>query len=218
MTEPEKAVWVEIKNVVGALKDIASTIASHDGNIVHIEQLGSGETVHLYLEIAGACDLYKLVEEIENLDVTVETSTVPTFYQVYGKRVIVVGGGAQVSEVAKGAISEADRHNIRGEKISVDTIPLIGEAEIAEAVRAVSRLQRAKVLILAGSLMGGEIKKAAQEIQEHGIKVVSLKMAGSVPQVADLVVSDPIQAGVMAVMSIADTASFSIDKQKGKIY
>ncbi|MEA1924780.1 MAG: DUF5612 domain-containing protein [Candidatus Altiarchaeota archaeon] len=218
MSEPEKAVWVEIRNVVGALKDIASTIASHGGNIVLIEQLGSGETVHLYLEITGSGDLDKLVEEIDGLEVTVETSTVPTFYQVYGKRVIVVGGGAQVSEVATGAISEADRHNIRGEKISVDTIPLVGETEIAEAVRAVARLQRAKVLILAGSLMGGEIKRAVQEIQERGIKVVSLNMAGSVPEVADLVVSDPIQAGVMAVMSIADTARFSIDKQKGKIY
>ncbi len=218
MVKPEKAVWVEIKNIVGALKDIASTIASHEGNISHIEQIGSGETVHLYLEIEGVGDLDKLVDEIDGLEVTVETNTVPTFYQVYGKRVIVVGGGAQVSEVATGAISEADRHNIRGEKISVDTIPLVGEDEIAEAVRAVARLQRARVLILAGSLMGGEIKNAVREVQERGIRVVSLNMAGSVPEVADLVVSDPIQAGVMAVMSIADTASFSIDKQKGRRY
>ena len=47
---------------------------------------------------------------------------------VFGKRVIVVGGGAQVAQVALGAVSEADRHNLRGERISVDTIPLVGEA------------------------------------------------------------------------------------------
>ena len=35
-------------------------------------------------------------------------------------------------------------------------------------------------------------------------------MAGSVPDVADLVVSDPVQAGVMAVMAVADTAKFDI--------
>ena len=46
----------------------------------------------------------------------------------------------------QGAISEADRHNIRGEKISVDTIPLVGEQALAEAVRAASRLPRARVL------------------------------------------------------------------------
>ena len=55
---------------------------------------------------------------------------------IYGKRVIIIGGGAQVGQVAIGAISEADRHNIRGERISVDTIPLVGEQAIADAVRA----------------------------------------------------------------------------------
>jgi len=39
---------------------------------------------------------------------------------IYGKRIIIIGGGAQVGQVALGAISEADRHNIRGERISVD--------------------------------------------------------------------------------------------------
>jgi energy-converting hydrogenase B subunit Q len=41
-------------------------------------------------------------------------------------------------------------------------------------------------------------------------------MAGSVPEAADLVVSDPLEAGVMAVMLVADTATFSIDKVRGK--
>ena len=76
---------------------------------------------------------------------------------VFGKRVIVVGGGAQVAQVALGAVSEADRHNLRGERISVDTIPLVGEANIAAAVRAVADLPRARLLVLAGSIMGGDI-------------------------------------------------------------
>ena len=50
---------------------------------------------------------------------------------IFGKRVIIIGGGAQVGQVAVGAISEADRHNIRGERISVDTIPLVGEEPLA---------------------------------------------------------------------------------------
>ena len=78
---------------------------------------------------------------------------------IYGKRVIIVGGGAQVGQVAVGAVSEADRHNIRGERISVDTIPLVGEQDLAAAVRAVARLPRARVLVLAGSIMGGTITR-----------------------------------------------------------
>ena len=85
--------------------------------------------------------------------------------RVFGKRVIVVGGGAQVAQVALGAVSEADRHNLRGERISVDTIPLVGEENIAAAVRAVADLPRARLLVLAGSIMGGDISVAAEELR-----------------------------------------------------
>jgi energy-converting hydrogenase B subunit Q len=141
-----------------------------------------------------------------------------TLGQIFGKRVIVIGGGAQVAQVNLGAVTEADRHNLRGERISVDTIALVGEKTIADAVRAVADLPRAHILVLAGSLMGGEITEAVQELQAVGIPVISLNMAGSVPSVADLVVTDPVQAGTMAVMAIADTARFTIDRQRGRRY
>lgn len=142
----------------------------------------------------------------------------PTLGHIFGKRVIVVGGGAQIAQVALGAVAESDRHNIRGERISVDTIALVGEAEIAAAVRAVADLPRAHCLVLAGSIMGGDITVAVRELQEVGIPVVALNMAGSVSAAADLVVSDPVQAGTMAVMAIADTARFDLDKLRGRRY
>jgi len=120
--------------------------------------------------------------------------------------------------VAMGAISEADRHNIRGERISIDTIPLVGEKELAAAVRAVVRLPRVKLLVLAGSIMGGEITRAVEEVRAAGLPVISLNMAGSVAEAADLVVSDPVQAGVMAVMAVADTAKFDIRRQTKRRY
>jgi energy-converting hydrogenase B subunit Q len=120
---------------------------------------------------------------------------------------------AQVAQVAQGAITEADRHNIRGERISVDTIPLVGEKELAEAVSGVGRLPRIGALVLAGSLMGGIITDSIEEIQkEHDVIVISLNMLGSVTDKADLVITDPVQAGVMAVMAVADTATFDIKK------
>jgi energy-converting hydrogenase B subunit Q len=148
-------------------------------------------------------------------DVVESLQRLPTMYQVWGKRIIVVGAGAQVGQVAIGAIGEADRHNIRGEKISVDTIPIVGETNLANAVRAVARLPRAVAVVLAGSLMGGEVTQAVEEVKARGILVVSLSMAGSVPEHADLVVTDPVQAGVMAVMAIASTASFDIARVRG---
>ena len=84
------------------------------------------------------------------------------------------------------------------------------------AVRAVARLHRARALVLAGALMGGDISNAVREIREAGILVLCTSMAGSVPDAADVVVSDPVEAGVMAVMLIADTAKFSIEHVRGK--
>jgi len=138
--------------------------------------------------------------------------------RIFGKRVIVVGGGAQIAQVALGAVSEADRHNIRGERISVDTIPLVGEANIAGAVRAVADLPRARLLVLAGSIMGGDISTAAEELRAVGIPVIALNMVGSITDHVDLVVSDPVQAGTMAVMAVADTAAFDLTRQRGRRY
>jgi energy-converting hydrogenase B subunit Q len=65
-------------------------------------------------------------------------------------------------------------------------------------------------------MMGGDIRSAVRESREAGLLVLCTNMAGSVPDAADLVVSDPVEAGVMAVMLIADTASFSIDHVRGR--
>jgi len=143
---------------------------------------------------------------------------VKTMDKIFGKRIIIAGGGAQVGQVALGAIAEADRHNIRGEHISVDTIPLVGEQSLADAVRAVGRLPRVKALVLAGSLMGGEIEVAVREVRAQGLLVVSLNMAGSVPDAADLVVTDPVQAGVMTVMAVADTAKFTVERLTRRVF
>ena len=71
---------------------------------------------------------------------------------------------------------------------------------------------------MAGALMGGDITRAIEEVRAQGLIVISLNMAGSVPDAADLVVSHPVQAGVMAVMAIAETAKFDILRQQKRRY
>jgi energy-converting hydrogenase B subunit Q len=55
-------------------------------------------------------------------------------------------------------------------------------------------------------------------VREKGIVVLSLNMPGSVPDAADLVVSDPVQCGVMAVMAVSASARFDINLQRGRRY
>ena len=195
----------------GLLRDLAAVVAARDANIDQIHHMGGTET-QMHLEVRGGA-IDGLAEELRGVLGVSEVLESPSAASIFGKRVIVMGGGAQVAQVVLGAVSEADRHNLRGERISVDTIALVGEEALAAAVRAVGRLPRAAILVLAGSIMGGEISVAVRELREqYGIPVISLRMAGSVPEAADLVVGDPVQAGVLAVMAIADTAKFAIGR------
>jgi energy-converting hydrogenase B subunit Q len=199
----------------GILHQLTGVIARHGGNITSVDIVEARQT---YFEIDVEGGAAALIEDLSSLAIVRKVSQVNTFQTVFGKRIIIMGGGAQVGQVAIGAISEADRHNIRGEHISVDTIPLVGEQPLADAVRACARLPRVKALVLAGALMGGDIEHAVQEVRAQGLLVVSLNMAGSVPAAADLVVSDPVQAGVMTVMAVAETAKFDPARLKRRVF
>jgi energy-converting hydrogenase B subunit Q len=199
----------------GILHKLTGVIAQHGADITSVDIIEERQT---YFEIDVTDEPAAVIEDLSKLSIVRNVTQVKTFQTVFGKRIIIMGGGAQVGQVAIGAISEADRHNIRGEHISVDTIPLVGEQPLADAVRACGRLPRVKALVLAGSLMGGDIERAVREVRAQGVLVVSLNMAGSVPAAADLVVTDPLQAGVMAVMAVAETATFSLARLKHRAF
>ncbi|MFA5002404.1 MAG: DUF5612 domain-containing protein [Methanolinea sp.] len=209
------------ENRKGVLRDISTVVAGHNANIlmVHQEIFDSGPfdgMAELYMEYDHCSDSSAMFAKLNEIESVREVTAVEPFSHIFGTRVIIIGGGAQVAQVALGAVNEADRHNIRGERISVDTIPLVGEKTVAQAVDAVARLPRAAILVLAGSLMGGEISRAADRVREAGIPVIALKMAGSIPQHVDMVVTDPIQAGVFAVMHVSGQAVFDINRVRGK--
>jgi len=205
------AVLTTVTNQPGMLFGLTRVLADHHANITYVDIIHHRDRdPEIYLEFSVDGSVDPLAGELRRISGVSSLELTPSFSKIYGKRIIIMGGGAQVGQVALGAITEADRHNIRGERISVDTIPLVGEEELASAVRAVVRLPRVRLLVLAGSIMGGDISRAVEEVRAKGLVVISLNMAGSVPDVADPVVSDPVQAGVMAVMAVADTPKFDI--------
>ncbi len=218
MTPAKTGLLIHASAGPGILHQLTGVIATHLGDILSIAILDQGEVdSRVYFEIVSPA-LDAMLAELALLPIVKNVEVVKSLDRIYGKRIIIMGGGAQVGQVAIGAISEADRHNIRGEHISVDTIPLVGEQTLADAVRAIARLPRAKALVLAGALMGGDIETAVREVRKSGLLVISLNMAGSVPDASDLVVTDPVQAGVMAVMAVADTAKFTIGKLNRRIF
>jgi len=204
-----------------AVPAIVDRLAERGGRVRTVATVRTLETdppqAEIEVEVDGLTE-DELVDALDDLPDIQAIRRTRSLGSIFGKRVIVIGAGAQVAQVALGAVSEADRHNLRGERISVDTIPLIGEANIAAAVRAVADLPQARLLVLAGSIMGGDISNAADELRAVGVPIIALNMVGSITDHVDLVVSDPVQAGTMAVMSIADTATFDLVRQRGRRY
>lgn len=221
---PPVAIRLVVDDAPDAVPALTRRIADAGGTLRTLSTVrmpasedGASPRAEIEIEVEGL-DEDRLVAALADLPRLHATHLTRALDRVFGKRVIVVGGGAQVAQVALGAVSEADRHNLRGERISVDTIPLVGETNIAAAVRAVADLPRARLLVLAGSIMGGDITRAANELREAGIPIIALNMVGSITDAVDLVVSDPVQAGTMAVMAVADTATFDLARQRGRRY
>ena len=113
-------------NQPGILFGLTRVLANHSANITHVDiiphQDRDGE---VYLEFSIDEPIEPIVAELAQVPGVSRVEVTPSFSKIYGKRIVIMGGGAQVGQVALGAISEADRHNIRGERISVDTIPLV---------------------------------------------------------------------------------------------
>src|SRR5262245_25498941 len=173
------AVLTTVSNQPGVLFGLTKVLADHQANISYVDIIHHVDRdPEVYLEFSTDGDIERLASELRQVGGVSNVELTPSFSKIYGKRIIIMGGGAQVGQVALGAITEADRHNIRGERISVDTIPLVGEDALAGAVRAVVRLPRVRLLVLAGSIMGGDITRAVEEVRTKGLIVISLNMAG----------------------------------------
>ena len=81
----------------------------------------------------------------------------------------------------------------------------------ADAANAVPQLA-----LLVDIDVAGSVRRLPSMYQVYGKLVVSLNMAGSAPKHADLVVTDPVQAGVVALMAVAETARLDLGRVHGR--
>ena len=99
---------VECRDEPGVLYRITEAIFRHGANITYVAGgAARRETIaELQLEVSGVPEQAQMIADLEEVRGVTKVSKVPTFQTIYGKRVIVIGGGAQVGMVAQGAISE----------------------------------------------------------------------------------------------------------------
>src|ERR1051325_3529194 len=167
------AILTTVADRPGMLSSLTKVLADHDANITYVDIHSGMPTLGIYFEVSlpEGGSIEQVLADLHTVAGVELAEETPSFSRIYGKRIVVMGGGARGGLVAMGAIAEADRHNIRGERISIDTIPLVGEQDLASAVRAVVRLPRVRMLVLAGSIMGGDITEAVKEVQAAGMRV-----------------------------------------------
>src|SRR3979411_311013 len=85
----------------GVLYRVAETIYRHGGNITYVAGGPKRKAgAELQVEVSGAPDTERLVADVGAVEGVTSVSVIPTLQSVYGKRVIVIGGGAQVGMVA----------------------------------------------------------------------------------------------------------------------
>ena len=126
------AILTTLNDQPGMLYRVTEVLARYNANIQHIDIVHEPHReAQVYLEFASETSIEQIVAELQIVPGVMRVDVTQSFGKVYGKRIVIMGGGAQVGQVAMGAILEADRHNIRGEHISVDTIPLVGERDLA---------------------------------------------------------------------------------------
>ena len=215
------AIRFDIIDRVEAISAIAATTARIGGRVRTLATVrpiaGEPPLVEIELEVEGVTEdaLVAALEEVEDVRTIHRTQALGS---IFGKRIIVVGGGAQVAQVALGAVSEADRHNLRGERISRRHDPARRRAG-----HRGRRPRRGRPAACAPARPGRidhgrRHQHAADELRAVGIPIIALNMVGSITEHVDLVVSDPVQAGTMAVMAVADTATFDLERQRGRRY
>ena len=214
------ALLAEVSDRPGMISDLTRVLADHHANITYVDIHDAGEPVaDIYFEFtAEQPSIEPILTDMRQVNGVRLVEETPNFARIYGKRIIVMGGGAQVGLRGDGRDhrgrspqhprrADLDRHHSAGRRAGTGGCRARDGAAAAREDAGARRIDHGRRDHRGGE-RGAELRPARHLVEQ----------AGSVPDAADLVVSDPVQAGVMAVMAVADTAKFDLMKQLKKRY
>ena len=85
---------------------LTKALAAHDANITYVDIHSGSPTSDIYFEFTVADERFTAaIEDLRQVDGVQQVRETPSFARIYGKRIIVIGGGAQAGQVAMRAIS-----------------------------------------------------------------------------------------------------------------
>ena len=94
------ALAIEVEGDGQALRSVAEVVADAGARITWISILDARSDVETILvELADAHDTRKVVEPLRSLECVRQVSEKHTLHHIFGKRIVIIGGGAQVGQV-----------------------------------------------------------------------------------------------------------------------
>src|SRR5581483_11071809 len=90
---------VHAVGTTGVLHKLAGAIAEHEGDITSVDILANRpEEARTYFEVSLPGSPDEMIRSLEALPIVKRVEVVKTLQAVYGKRIIIMGGGAQVGQ------------------------------------------------------------------------------------------------------------------------
>src|ERR1051326_5312150 len=98
------ALLATVADQPGMLFQLSKVFAEQGINITHVDLLTTGGFSEIYFELTiPDADRARVMAQLGQAAGVHKVEEIPTVTRIYGKRVIVMGGGAQVGMVAMGA-------------------------------------------------------------------------------------------------------------------
>ena len=127
------------------LHELTGVIARHNGDIRSIsiiEEQSNEARVYFEVDLPGAPET--LVSDLQRLGVVRSVTLVQSLQKIYGKRIIIVGGGAQVGQVALGFGAD-DMGSVMIEENVVSAAGTTHRASTEDFVKAIRALGKTPV-------------------------------------------------------------------------
>src|SRR6185503_2874000 len=96
------AISVLVDDRPGILYALTKVLADHHAQITYVDLLAHDARSEVVFEFTIAAELSAIVGELERLEGVHSVSPMPPMTKIYGKRIVIMGGGAQVGQVALG--------------------------------------------------------------------------------------------------------------------
>ena len=85
---------------------VTKVLTDHPSDIKYVDIRAGESQSEIYFEFTlGTQDLAAVLADLRAVPGIASAEETPTFNRIYGKRIVVMGGGAQVGMVAMGAVA-----------------------------------------------------------------------------------------------------------------